>query len=74
MIMWILDLEGARCCEKYKMNGSWSVEFFHVEMASRTDMAVDQLNLIIDDIFSSVEKFEPIFYLRIFSSKKAALP
>ena len=35
-----------------------SVEFFHVEMISRTDMVLDQLNLI-DDTFSSVEKFEP---------------
>ena len=28
-------------------------------MASRTDTAFDQLNHIIDTIFSSVEKFEP---------------
>ena len=36
------------------------MEFFRVEMASRTDMALDQLKLIIDDTFSSVENFEPL--------------
>ena len=43
----------------YNMNGSWNEEFFHVEMATRTEMALDQLNHIIDTTFSSIEKFEP---------------
>ena len=41
------------------MNRSKSVEFFHIEMASRTDTAVDQLNHVINDTFSSIRKFEP---------------
>ena len=40
------------------MNGSWNEEFFHVEMASRTGRALDQLNHLIDTTFSDVEKFE----------------
>ena len=72
MIMWILDLylEGvvplpdddliaARInylCEKYNMTRSLNEKFFRVEMASQMDMALDQLNHIIDAIFSSVEK------------------
>ena len=36
-----------------------SVEFFHIEMASRTDTALDQLNHFINDTFSSIRKFEP---------------
>ena len=43
----------------YNMNGSGNEKFFHVEMASRTDTALDQLNHIIDATFSSVQKFEP---------------
>ena len=31
---------------------------FHVEKASRTDTALDQLNHITDTTFSSIEKFE----------------
>ena len=42
----------------FNMNGSWNEEFFDVEMASRTDNALDQLNHISDATFSSVEKFE----------------
>ena len=38
----------------YNMNGS-----FHVEMASRTDTALDQFNHVIDATFPSVETFEP---------------
>ena len=34
------------------MNGSWNEEFVHVEMASQTDTALDQLNHIIDTTFS----------------------
>ena len=34
-------------------------EFFHVEIASRTDTVLDQLNHIIDATFSNIEKFEP---------------
>ena len=41
------------------MNKSKSVEFFHVEMASRTGTALDQLNHSIDATFSSIRKFEP---------------
>ena len=39
------------------MNRYKWVEFFHAEMASRTD--TDQLNHIIDATFASIEKFEP---------------
>ena len=41
------------------MNRSRSEEFFHIVMASRTDTAMDQLNLVNDTTFSSVDKFEP---------------
>ena len=41
------------------MNRSRSETFFHIEMATRTDTAMDQLNLVKDTTFSSVEKFEP---------------
>ena len=40
------------------MNISRSEEFFHIEMASRTDTALDQLNHVIDTTFPSVERFE----------------
>ena len=55
--------------DKYKIpkradgNTIWidskGVEFFHVEMASRADTALDHLNHIIDATFSSIRKFEP---------------
>ena len=35
------------------------MEFFHVEMASRADTALDKLNHIIDVTFSSIKTFEP---------------
>ena len=35
-----------------------SVQFFHIEMASRTVTARDQFNHIIDTTFSSIEQFE----------------
>ena len=41
------------------MHGSWTEELFHVNMASQTDRALDQLDYIINTTFSSVEKFEP---------------
>ena len=41
------------------MNRSRSEEFFHIEMASRTDTALDQLNHVINTTFSSIRKFEP---------------
>ena len=41
------------------MNRFESVEFFYVEMALQVDMALDQLNYIIDTIFPSIGKFEP---------------
>ena len=41
------------------MNRSRSEEFFHIEMTSRTDMSLDQLNHVIDTTFSSIRKFEP---------------
>ena len=41
------------------MNRFKSVEFFHVEMASRVGTSLDQLNHIIDTVFSNIEKFEP---------------
>ena len=41
------------------MNRFKSVEFVHNEMASRTDTALDQLNQIINTIFSSIRKLEP---------------
>ena len=41
------------------MNRSRSEEFFHSEMASRTDTALVQLNHVIGTTFSSVEIFEP---------------
>ena len=34
------------------------VEFFHGEMASRADTALDELNHIIHTTFSSIETFE----------------
>ena len=40
------------------MNRFKRVYFFHVQMASQTDTALDQLNHIIDATFSSI-KFEP---------------
>ena len=40
------------------MNRSKSVEFFRIEMASRTDTALDQLNHVINDTFSSIRTFE----------------
>ena len=40
------------------MNGSWNEKFFLIEMATRTDTVLDQLNHIIDVTFSDVEKFE----------------
>ena len=40
---------------EYKMNGSCNEKFFHVEVTTRTDRALDH---IIDVTFSSVEKFE----------------
>ena len=42
----------------FNMNGSWNEDFFQVEMASRTDKALDQLNHISDATFSNVEEFE----------------
>ena len=42
------------------MNRFKSEEFLHVEMASRTDMALDQLNHIINTTFSSIEEFEQL--------------
>ena len=41
------------------MYRSKSVKFFHVEMASQTDTALNQFNHIIDATFSSIEEFEP---------------
>ena len=41
------------------MNMYKSVEFFHIDMASRADRALDQLNHIIDATLSSIEEFEP---------------
>ena len=41
------------------MNRFNSVKFFHIEMASRTDTALDQLNHVIDTTFSSIRNFEP---------------
>ena len=41
------------------MNMSKSVEFFHIEIASQTYTALDQLNHIIDATFSSIERFDP---------------
>ena len=41
------------------MNRSKSAEFFHVEMASRTDTALDQLNHIFYTTLPSIEKVEP---------------
>ena len=35
-----------------------SVEFFHIEMASQSDMTLDQLNQVINTTFSSIRKFE----------------
>ena len=41
------------------MNRFKIVEFFHIEMASRTDTALDQLNHVINTTFSSIRKLEP---------------
>ena len=41
------------------MNRFKSVEFFRIEVASRADTALAQLNQIIGAAFSSVERFEP---------------
>ena len=41
------------------MKRSRSEEFFHIEMASRTDTALDQFNYVIDTTYSNIGKFEP---------------
>ena len=41
------------------MNRSKSVEFFRIEMASRTGTLLDQLDHVINTTFSSIRKFEP---------------
>ena len=41
------------------MNRFKSVEYFRIEIASRTDTTLDQLNHLINDTFSSIRKFEP---------------
>ena len=41
------------------MNRPKCVEFFHIEMSSRTDTALDQLNQVINDTFSNIRNFEP---------------
>ena len=41
------------------MNRSDSVDFFRLEMVSRTNTTLDQFNHIIDTTFSSIRKFEP---------------
>ena len=41
------------------MNRSKNVEFFRIEMASRTDTTLYQLKHVINDTFSSIRKFEP---------------
>ena len=70
-------------CEKYKipkradgstiMNRSNSVEFFRIEMASRTDTALDQLNHVINDTFFSIRKFEPFDRYNTLQSMYTAL-
>ena len=42
------------------MNRCKSVEFIHIEMVSRNDTSLDQLNHLINTTFSSISKFEPI--------------
>ena len=44
------------------MNRFKSVEFFHIEMASRTNTALDQLNHVINTTFSGIRDFEPFDY------------
>ena len=46
---------------------------FHVEMASRTDTALHQLNHIINATFSSVEKCEPFDWYTTLQSLYTAL-
>ena len=41
------------------MNRSKSVQLFHIEMASRSDTALDQLNHLINTTFSSIRTLEP---------------
>ena len=41
------------------MNRFKSVEFFRIEMASRTDTALDELNHVINTTFSNIRTFEP---------------
>ena len=41
------------------MNRFKSVKFFHIEMASGTDTALDQLDHVINTTFSSIRKCEP---------------
>ena len=41
------------------MNRFNSVELFHIEMPSRTDTALDQLNQVINITSSSIRNFEP---------------
>ena len=55
------------------MNRSKSGDFFHVEMASRADTALDQSNQIIDTTSSNIEKFEPFDRYTTFQSLFTAL-
>ena len=43
------------------MNRSKGVEYYHIEMASRSDTVLDQLNHVVNDTFSSIRKLEPLY-------------
>ena len=49
------------------------VEFFHIEMASRTDAALDQLDYVINTAFSIISKFEPFDWYTTLQSLYTAL-
>ena len=55
------------------MNKSWSEEFFHIEMASRTDKALHQFNHLIDTTFPGIRKFEPFDWYTTLQSLYTAL-
>ena len=51
----------------------YCVEFFRIEMASRIDTALDQLNHVSNDTFSSIRKFEPFDQYTTLQSLHTAL-
>ena len=55
------------------MNRSKNVEFFRIEMASRTDTTLGQLNHVTNNTFSSIRKFERLIGYTTLQSLYTAL-